>query len=133
MMGIFFYTIFSLIGTIAHELMHWLVVFVLGAHPTFPNLIPEKTSTGWRLGSVSCSTSLLKNIPIALAPFALAPIALWWAATYMHAAKGWWYVIHAWIAGTLMMSSLPSSQDWKIAAPSIIVFAMAGWAVLHFY
>jgi hypothetical protein len=33
-------------------------------------------------------------------------------------------VMHAWIAGTVIMASLPSSQDWKIAAPALILCAI---------
>jgi hypothetical protein len=132
LLGVIVYSLYSLIGTIAHEFMHWIIAFILGANPTFPNLIPEKTSIGWRLGSVSFTPGLIKNIPIAMAPFVLAPIGLWWAATYMHDAKGWWYLIHTWIAGTLLISSLPSSQDWKIAAQTLIIGSLVGWAIFHF-
>jgi hypothetical protein len=124
MLGIWTYALFTLLGTIFHEGLHWACATVLGANPSFPRLIPERTPTGWRLGSVSFTPGLLKNIPIALAPFLLAPFGLWWAAEYMHLATGWWYVMHAWIAGTVIMASLPSSQDWKIAAPALILCAI---------
>ncbi len=129
--GIWTYALFTLIATFLHEAMHWACAIVLGANPSFPRLIPERTPTGWRLGSVSFTPGLLKNIPIALAPFLLAPFGLWWAAEYMHPATGWWYVMHAWIAGTVIMACLPSSQDWKIAAPALILCAL-GYAAFHF-
>lgn len=120
--GIWIYAIFTLAGTLAHELCHYIAALFLGARPTFPSLIPTRIEGGWRLGSVNFCPNLWKNIPIALAPFALAPIGLWWAASFMHVAKtGVEYFGHAWIAGTMMMASLPSRQDWKIAAPAIVV------------
>lgn len=131
MLGMWTYALFTLLGTLFHEFLHWFFAFVLGANPSFPNLIPEKHSTGWRLGSVRFSPGLLRNIPIALAPFLLAPFGLWWSMYYMHPATGWWYFGHAWVAGTLIMASLPSGQDWKIAAPALFICA-TGWLVYYF-
>ena len=123
-LGMWPYAIFTLIGTIAHELGHFLTAKVLFAKPSFPSLIPKKTESGWRLGSVAFQPNLFKNIPISLAPFLLAPLGLWWSIHYMHTATGGWYLIHAWIAGTVIMASSPSSQDWKIAAPSLVIIAV---------
>lgn len=126
--GMWVYALFTLPGTAAHEASHFLAAFVLGARPSFPSLIPTRTAGGWRLGSVNFTPSLLKNIPVALAPFALAPIGLWWAASFMHHATEFEYAGHAWVAGTLLMSSAPSRQDWWVAAPVLVAL---GWALLR--
>lgn len=123
-MGMWPYALFTLIGTLCHEFAHWLMAFLLGASPSFPSLVPERIPGGWRLGSVSCFPTLLSSIPIALAPFALGPVGLWWAATYLPIAQGGWYMAHAWIAGTILMASLPSSQDWRVATPSLLIVAL---------
>lgn len=129
--GMWAYALFTLVGTIFHELTHLVFALFLGARPSFPSLIPEQTQTGWRLGSVKFSSGLLRNIPIALAPLLLAPLGLWWAAAHMHPASGLKYLLHAWISGTLIMASMPSMADWKIAAPSLLLCA-ALWAAFHF-
>jgi hypothetical protein len=128
--GIALYAIFTLPGTFAHEASHFLIAFILGAHPSFPSLTPTKTVSGWQLGSVTCRPSLLKRIPIALAPIMLAPIGLWWAAKHMHSAPQPEYFLHTWIAGTLLISSAPSSQDWWVAAPTILLLTL-GWFSLR--
>lgn len=129
--GMGVYAIFTLPGTAAHECLHYGTAFILGARPSFPSLIPTKIAGGWRLGSVSFTSNLFKNIPIALAPLALAPIGLWWASDFMHKAAGVEYVGHAWVAGTLLMSSAPSGQDWWIAAPALALVGI-GWLLLSY-
>ena len=131
-LGMWPYSIFTMPGTLAHELAHYLTAAVLGADPSFPNLIPMRIAGGWRLGSVTCYPNLITAIPIALAPFLLAPAGLWWAAKFLPKYSGGWYLLHAWIAGTMMMASLPSRQDWRIAAPSIAIAALVYlvWRVL---
>ena len=126
-LGMWAYSLVTLIGTVGHELAHFLVALVLGANPSFPNIIPERTKTGWRLGSVVFRAGFVRAVPIALAPLLLAPLGQWWASRFLHPASGLWYCAHEWMAGTLVMASLPSRQDWTVAAP---FFLLAGslWA-----
>jgi hypothetical protein len=120
-LGMWAYSVFALPGTLAHEFCHWLVALILGARPTFPNLIPKREGHAWRLGSVRASTNFLTVIPIALAPFALFPLGIWYAIHIMSPTVGWWYLLHVWIASTLLDSSLPSKQDWSVALPAIYI------------
>lgn len=87
-LGMWAYSLFSLPGTIAHEYIgHWFVARVLGAQPTFPSIIPKRDGDVWRLGSVNFVPSLFNRIPIALAPFLLLPVGIWYAVVVMHAVK----------------------------------------------
>ena len=127
-LGMWPYALVAMPGTLAHELAHYLVALALFAKPSFPSLIPQRTAHGWRLGSVTFRAGLARALPIALAPFALMPLALWWAATRMSPAVGALYCMHAWIIAALLSASLPSSADFKIALPALAVITIAALA-----
>lgn len=124
--GIWAYCLVSLPGTLAHELAHWVTALVLRASPSLPSIIPQRMKSGaWRLGSVGFSAGLIRSVPIALAPLALAPLSIWWAGAHLPGLPfGPMYLLHAWIASTAFAASLPSSQDWSIAAPTLGAVAM---------
>ncbi len=127
-LGMWPYALLAMPGTLAHELAHYLVALALLAKPSFPSLVPQHTLHGWRLGSVTFRAGLVRALPIALAPFALMPLALWWAVTLMAPAAGAMYFVHAWIVAALVSASLPSSADFKIALPALAVIAIAALA-----
>lgn len=129
-LGMLAFSLFSLPGTAVHELSHWLVALLLGAKPSFPNIIPKREGNGWTLGSVRMAPNILTRIPIALAPFALLPLGVWYAVSHP-AAPSWWCLVHTWVAGTLIAASLPSRQDWLIALPAILLAAGGYWIVWH--
>lgn len=129
-LGMWGFSIFAMPGTIAHELSHWIVALLLGARPSFPNLIPEKSAHGWTLGSVSSSPNFITRIPIALAPFSLLPIGIWYAIAFLGEMSDWGY-LHLWVAGTLIAASLPSRQDWKVALPSIALLGFVYWLLFY--
>lgn len=131
-LGLAAYCIFALPGTLAHELAHYLVALALRARPSLPSIVPERTKTGWRLGSVGFYAGPLRGAPIALAPMALAPLSLWWASSTLPAQPfGLTYVACAWVAVTSFQASLPSSADWWIAAPALfLVVAVATLVIL---
>ena len=127
-LGMWAYAAIALPGTFAHEMAHYLVALLLFAKPDFPSLVPQRTLHGWRLGSVTFRAGMARALPIALAPFALMPLALWWAATLLAPAEGALYYLHAWIAAALVSASLPSSADFKLALPALAVLAVAALA-----
>ncbi len=127
-LGMWPYALLAMPGTLAHELAHYLVALALYAKPDFPSLVPQRTLHGWRLGSVTFRAGLVRALPIALAPFALLPLALWWAVTLMAPAAGAIYFVHGWIVAALVSASLPSSADFKIALPALAVIAIAALA-----
>lgn len=127
-LGMWPYALLAMPGTLAHELAHYLVALALLAKPSFPSLMPQRTLHGWRLGSVTFRAGVVRALPIALAPFALLPLALWWAVTLMASATGALYFVHAWIVAALVSASLPSSADFRIALPALAVIALAALA-----
>ena len=120
-LGMWMYSLFSMPGTLAHELSHWCIARVLGAQPSFPSILPKREGDYWRLGSVNFVPSLLNRIPVALAPFLLLPAGIWYAVAVMHPTTGWWYLAHGWVASSLLAGSLPSRQDWVVAMPVIVL------------
>jgi hypothetical protein len=129
--GMWMYALVALPGTLAHELAHFIVALILGAHPSFPSLIPVRTQRGWRLGAVAFRVGRLRALPIALAPLALLPLALWWAHVFLH--SGYWplYCANVWIIAALLTASLPSKTDWKLAFPALgVVLVIAAMALL---
>ena len=129
-LGILAFTLFSLPGTAAHELGHWLVARVLGAQPSFPSIIPIREGSAWTLGSVRASPNIFTRIPIALAPFGLLPLGIWYAAAHPEASGGW-YLVHIWVASTFIAASLPSRQDWFVAMPAILCAVGAYFTLLR--
>jgi hypothetical protein len=123
-LGMWLYALVALPGTLAHELAHYLVALLLLAQPTFPSLIPVRTGRGWRMGSVAFRAGMVRAVPIALAPIVLLPLALFWAAHWLAPAVGPLYWLHAWVVGALLSASLPSSADFKLAIPALMVLAV---------
>lgn len=129
-LGMWAFSLFALPGTAVHELSHWLVALLLGAKPSFPNIIPKREGSTWTLGFVRMTPNILTRIPIALAPIALLPLGIWYAVAHPEVTGGW-DLAHVWIAGTLIAASLPSRQDWVVALPAILCVAGGYWAVEH--
>ena len=132
-LGMWAFSLFSLPGTVAHELSHWIIAFVLGARPSFPRLIPKREGGSWTLGSVKVSPDIVTRIPITLAPVALLPLGIWYAVAHPEVTGGL-DLAHVWIAGTLIAASLPSRQDWVVALPAILLvgggyLALKQWGV----
>jgi len=137
--GMWIYALTALPGTLAHELAHFVVAFVLGARPAFPSLLPVRTQRGWQLGSVQFRVGQARALPIAMAPLLLAPLALWWASALLHPALSPLYFLHVWIVAALVTASLPSTTDFKLALPALSVIALlaviaaVAWSVLRQY
>lgn len=123
-LGMWLYAIIALPGTLAHELAHYLVALLLFAQPSFPSLIPQRTGRGWRMGSVAFRAGILRAVPIALAPIMLLPLALFWAVHWLAPAADLMYWLHAWIVGALLSACLPSTADFKLAIPALMVLAV---------
>jgi hypothetical protein len=119
--GMWPYSLVTFPGTLAHELMHFLMAAILFASPSFPNMLPRRSGNTWTMGSVAFVPSLVNAIPIALAPLALLPLGLFLALSVMHPSTGWSYMAFGWIVGNMLFACLPSRQDWKIAGPSLVL------------
>jgi hypothetical protein len=127
-------------GTIAHELMHLVVGFVLLAKPQRFSLWPRRSAEGWTLGSVSFrSIGLLNGAFVALAPLLLLPIA--WLGLihilvplWVEGRWGWW-LLAGYLAATALFAALPSFQDLRIGGPSLLLYGVLGallwWAYAY--
>jgi hypothetical protein len=119
--GMWIFALVSLPGTALHELSHFFVALVLGGSPSFPSLLPQRTERGWKLGHVQFRAGHLRAMFVGMAPLLLAPLAWWWAITFL-AHAGWpLYALHAWIVAALIQAFWPSPTDWKLAFPALAV------------
>lgn len=119
--GMWIYALVALPGTSLHEFSHYLVALCLGGKPTFPSLLPTKTDKVWRLGEVRFRPGYLRSMFVGMAPLLLAPLAWWWATTWLTGASWPLYALHAWIVAALMHACWPSKTDWKLALPALVV------------
>ena len=130
----------SLPGTIAHELTHFIVGFLLHAKPHGFSIWPRPHGNSWTLGSVSFrNIGLFNGAFVALAPLLLLPIA-WLCLTHVLAPLwtegqwGWW-LLAGYLAATALFVALPSFQDIKVGGPSLLLYATLSavlwWAYAH--
>ncbi|MCM0080921.1 hypothetical protein L4X63_04895 [Geomonas sp. Red32] len=116
--------LWSLPGTILHELSHLVVALVTGGRPVGFSIFPRPgggsgLSQRWVLGSVTIS----RPSPVSALPTALAPLALLAVSFYLY--EHWWNWFGPGLLHTLGMyvtvylfsySSIPSHEDFKLAA-----------------
>ena len=132
--------LFSLPGTIAHELMHLGVGYVLGAKPHGFSVWPRAQGRGWQLGSVSFrNIGLLNGVWVALAPLLLLPLA-WLGLVkillplWNESRWGWW-LLSGYLTATALFAALPSLQDLRIGWRSLLLYAALGgmlwWAYAY--
>ncbi len=129
--------LFTVAGTICHELAHFLVGFLTGAKPTSLSVIPRRTGRSWELGSVTLSRVRWYNAaPAALAPFLilLIPVAVAWWRTRSAWHFEWLDVAIAFALAPQFLSAWPSRVDWRIAArswPYLFIIAGLVWWVIQ--
>ncbi len=130
-------TVFALVawpGTVAHELLHLITGLLLGAKPSAMGLFPKSLGNGrWQLGYVEFVNLRWWNAPwTAMAPMLLAPLSLvltvgwvhplWLTGDFTGAALG------LYLCATLLQASWPSSTDFEVAFPGLVVLALlAAW------
>jgi hypothetical protein len=128
-----FFFLFTLAGTICHELMHFLMGWLTFARPGRFTVIPVRKAGHWELGSVTLNRVRWYNAaPAALAPvlIILIPFALAWWRT----RPGWHFqpvdLLIAFALAPQFLSFWPSATDWRIAMrswPYLFVIAGAAW------
>jgi hypothetical protein len=128
----------ALPGTIAHELMHLVVGLVLQAKPRAFSIWPRRNSNGWTLGSVAFGNiSLLNGAFVTFAPLVLLPVA-WLCLVHVlmplwvENRWGWW-LAGGYLAATALFAALPSFQDLKVGAPSLLLYVALGGLLLLAY
>lgn len=128
--GIFVAAIWNLTGVILHELAHLLAGLLFRARPTGFSLIPRRSESGWKLGSVTfAKINAFNAVPVALAPLGLAFAAhvvwqswnLWFNSDF--ASTIWKYVVMF----VLLYNAIPSGHDLKVACnwKSLLLYGSA--------
>ncbi len=118
----------SLPGTLAHELCHWLVGALLNGQPRSFSVLPRRQGRSLVLGEVGFAHLRWFNAPfVGLAPLLLLPLAYGIFRWKLQAPQsfGWPEAGMAFLVANLLVSSLPSGQDLRIAARSPL-----GWLLL---
>jgi hypothetical protein len=131
--------VFSVVGTLCHELAHFSVGLLLGAEPVGFTIIPRRNGRTWELGSVSFANLRWYNAaPAALAPFLvlLVPLAVAWWRTRSPWRFGPADLVLTLVLAPQFLSFWPSPVDWKLALRSwpyllIIAAALIAWCWFH--
>lgn len=125
--------LFTLAGTLSHELAHAVVGWVSGAAPSALTVIPRRKGRHWELGSVTLMRVRWYNAaPAALAPLLILAIPLgvaWWRtrAPWSFAAPD---ILIAFLLAPQLLSFWPSAVDWRIASrswPYLVLLVPAAW------
>ena len=133
-----FFFLFTVAGTICHELAHFVAGLLTGARPASFTVIPRRVGRHWELGSVTLTRVRWYNA----APAALAPLAI----VLLPFCVAWWRTRGPWqfdardllIALALapqFLSFWPSMVDWRIALrswPYLFVIGAGLWPLFHF-
>jgi len=126
--------IFTVIGTLCHELAHFAVGLVTGARPASLTVVPRRVGRGWELGSVQLTRVRWYNAaPAALAPLLVAGVPV--AVALWRTGPGWRFqpvdIALAFAVAPQFLACWPSAADWKIAVrswPFLLIGGAAGAA-----
>lgn len=127
--------LFTLAGTITHELAHFCVGLLTWARPATFTVIPRRVGQGWELGSVKLTRVRWYNAaPSALAPFLvlLLPFVVAWWRTRAGLHFQWLDLALAFAVAPQFLACWPSSADWRISLrswPYLLIAAAAWWAL----
>ena len=113
--------VFTLAGTVCHELAHFVLGWLTGARPASLTVIPRRKGRNWELGSVTLTHVRWYNAaPAALAPLLIILIPFgvaWWRTR-----QPWQFepldILVAFALAPQFLSFWPSWVDWKIALRS---------------
>jgi hypothetical protein len=134
-----FFFLFTVAGTICHELAHFFVGLVTGARPTSLTVIPRRAGASWELGSVTLTRVRWYNAaPAALAPFLV--ITLPFAVARWRTVPGWTFqpvdLLIAFALAPQFLSFWPSKVDWRIALrswPYLLIIGAAAALTFHYH
>ena len=124
-----FFFLFTVLGTICHELAHFVAGLATGARPASFTVIPRRVGQHWELGSVMLTRVRWYNAaPAALAPLLVILLPL--AVASWRTRPGWAFqpvdLAIAFALAPQFLSFWPSGGDWRLAArswPYLIVIA----------
>lgn len=128
--------VFTVAGTICHELAHFLVGLLTGARPGAFTIVPRRVGRHWELGSVTLTRVRWYNAaPAALAPLLI--IALPFAVAWWRTRPGWHFqpldLLLAFALAPQFLSFWPSPMDWRIALRSWPYLIVIGIVVICMY
>jgi len=125
----------NIVGTIFHELAHFIVGKILLAKPTNFSLIPHKVEESGQkyyvLGHVGFSKlNWFNSLPVAMAPLLLLLIAYYIENNYWDLIEYsfWNFMIFAYLLIVFIINAIPSRQDYKVAFGSI--FGLLFWVTI---
>jgi hypothetical protein len=125
----------NIIGTIFHELAHFIVGKILLAKPTNFSLIPHKIEENGQkyyvLGHVGFSKlNWFNSLPVAMAPLSLLLIAYYIENNYWELVEYsfWNFILFAYLLIVFILNAIPSRQDYKVAFDSF--FGMLFWVTV---
>lgn len=132
-----FFFLFTLAGTVCHELAHFCVGLVTCARPAQFTVVPRRVGHGWELGSVKLTRVRWYNAaPSALAPFLVLLLPFMVAA--WRTPPGWHFhlldLLLAFAVAPQFLACWPSAVDWKIALhswPYLLIAAALWWGLAH--
>jgi hypothetical protein len=130
--------VLALPGTIAHELTHFIVGALLLAKPRDLSVWPKAVGRRWRLGAVSFGNiGLLNGAFVAFAPLLLFPIA-WLCLVHVllplwHDSRWGWWLLACYLTATALFAALPSLQDIRLGARSLLLYVVIGALVWWAY
>ena len=112
------YVALTLPGTLAHELMHWLLAVITNGRPDSISLIPYRQRGRWILGEVTLRNPRWYNTGIiAFAPLVLPLLAYWfYRQVVIHQSLlSFTHWIFLYLAFEATMSAPPSREDMALA------------------
>jgi hypothetical protein len=141
----YFISFFTLPGTFMHELMHYLLSFLLNGKPVSFTILPKKKDIhdeygrkiGYSatLGSVgSTNIKWYNGVFIGIAPLLLYPISIYLILLLENIKNDYLFFFMIYIISNLLYSGFPSITDWKIAFKySLWFFILLFICILLFY
>jgi hypothetical protein len=131
-----FFFLFTVAGTLSHELAHFFAGLLTGARPTGLTVIPRRVGRNWELGSVSFANLRWYNAaPAALAP--LLVLALPFAVAWWRTRTDWRFgaadLALTFLLAPQFLSFWPSPVDWRLARRSWPYALLAATGLLLFY
>lgn len=111
----YLYVVARMPGTFAHELLHFLVGWLLGARPVSLSVRPYRTVAGRLVfGRVEFARLRWWNeVPVGLAPLLLLPISAWlFSVSCLAPTKAWITPVLMVLAWQCLLSCLPGLRDW---------------------
>jgi hypothetical protein len=131
--------VFTVAGTMCHELAHYCVGLLTGACPTALTVVPRRVGRHWELGSVTLTRVRWYNAaPAALAPFLI--IVLPFLVAYWRTEPGWRFqpvdLLIAFALAPQFLSFWPSAVDWRIALrswPYLLIIVLMAAAIAHYH